>query len=111
MTGLDAHTHARTTDPDTSQAAAHEIGDSRQTMIRHLLRAYSIRPSTGLTAEEAADWCRYTAESGAWKRVSDLAQLGWIEDTGSRRTARSGRGQMVRRITLAGVRARRDGLA
>lgn len=92
---LDPLTHARTGDPDTSHTAAVRLSDKR-TMMRTLLVAFNRRP---LTSEEAADICGYDASSGAWKRVSDLHQLGLIEDTGLRRVGRSGRAQMVRRIT------------
>lgn len=101
MPTLEPRTHARRSDPDTSRAAARELSD-RATMMRRLLRAYAVRP---MTAEEAASACGYTAESGAWKRVSDLALHGFIEDTGARRPGHSGRAQMVRQITLEGVRA------
>lgn len=69
-------------------------------MLRRLLLAYADR---NLTAEQAADACGYTADQGAWKRCSDLANQGLVEDTGDRRLARSGRPQMVRQITLAGI--------
>jgi hypothetical protein len=70
-------------------------------MMRRLLWAYHTAPRT---AEEAADTAGYGPDSGAWKRVSDLAVLGWIEDTGDTRPARSGRAQIVRRITDDGRR-------
>jgi hypothetical protein len=70
-------------------------------MRRRLLMAYA--DHADLTAEEAADVCGYDPEAGAWKRCSDLAVAGLIEDTGERRPARSGRQQMARRITLVGI--------
>jgi hypothetical protein len=99
---LTPRTHARGTDPSTSRAAAAQLSDKR-TMMRRLLLAYFVYGP--LTAEEAADVCGYTAESGAWKRCSDLALHGLIDDTPLRRTGRSGRAQLVRAITDAGRKA------
>jgi|KBSMisStaDraftv2_1062788.scaffolds.fasta_scaffold356290_2 hypothetical protein len=98
---LDPHTHARRGDPDTSHAAAQQLDGT--TMLRRLLLAYADHPD--LTAEEAAEVCGYDAEAGAWKRCSDLANAGLVEDTGDRRVASTGRHQMARRITLAGIAA------
>lgn len=97
---LDPHTHARTTDPRTSHAAARRLA-RRVTMLRRLLTEFARFPD-GLTAEEAATFAGYTADDGAWKRVSDLALAGWIEDTGRNRIASSGRDQIVRAITDTG---------
>ena len=91
-------THARSGDPATSHAAARQLSD-KTTMMRRLLVAFGSR---AMTAEEAADACSFTAEEGAWKRVSDLANLGLIEDTGQTRQSRAGRAQVVRRITQEG---------
>ena len=95
---LDPHTHARTTDPATSHLAAAKLTD-KTTMLRKLLWAYAVRP---MTAEEASDYCGYTAADGAWKRSSDLAARGLIVDTDQARTGRSGRLQIVRAITQDG---------
>lgn len=95
---LDPHTHARTTDPATSHLAARQLAD-KTTMLRRLLWAYAARP---MTAEEASDYCGYSAEDGAWKRASDLAARGLIVDTDYNRPGRSGRLQIVRAITQAG---------
>lgn len=96
--GLDPRWHARRGDPDTSHAAASELSD-KTTMMRRLL---AVHVGPGLTSEEASWVCGYTAEDGAWKRVSDLAVLGLITDTGVRRFGSSGRRQMVRRVTEEG---------
>lgn len=101
MTLLDPRTHARRTDPDTSRAAAHDLGNARITLMRSLLRTFADRGT--LTAEEAADLSGVD-QWQASKRVSDLDNLGWIEDTGWRRRGRAGRTQMVRQITDAGRR-------
>jgi hypothetical protein len=102
MDDLDPRTHARRGDPDTSHAAAHQL-EHTDPMRRALLKAYA--DHADLTAEEAADACGYVADQGAWKRCSDLANAGLVEDTGQRRRARSGRQQMARAITLVGIAA------
>lgn len=98
---LEPRTHARHHDPRTSHEAAAQLSD-KQTMMRRLLWAFLAQP---LTAEQAADACGYGAESGAWKRVSDLANRGLIEDTDATRLGRSGRSQIVWRITNNGRNA------
>lgn len=107
MTGdyeLDPRTHARTWDPTTSHDAAVRLS-SKRTMMRRLLWVYLLLGP--LTAEEATEAAGYEPDDGAWKRCSDLASRGWITDTGTTRTASTGREQMVREITLAGRRALR----
>ena len=99
------HTLARATDPHTSLAAAKALGGKAGTMRRRLLFAY--RQIEELTADEAAEQAGYSAEDGAWKRVSDLLTAGLIEDTGYTRAGRLGRQQRVLRITAAGVEALR----
>lgn len=98
-----ASTHARTDDPDTSKAAAARLSD-KATMMRKLLKCFSVR---SLTSDEAVWLAGYLPADGAWKRVSDLAAKGLIEDTGERRPGDSGRAQMVRRITDKGREALR----
>jgi hypothetical protein len=83
---------ARTSDPDTSHAAAGTLGSHAETMRVRLLEAIQ---AGAKTAEEAADACGYTANNGAWKRVSDLKTAGRVRDTGIRRPGRSGRAQVV----------------
>jgi hypothetical protein len=95
---LDPRLHARRTDPETSHEAAERLA-SKKTMLWRLLLMYA---SGDFTAEEVADECGYTAADGPWKRVSDLVVLGYIEHTGQQRVGRSGRNQMVRRITSTG---------
>lgn len=91
---------ARNTDPDTSHDAAAQVnGRRRETMARQLLAVFAICP---LTAEEAADACDFTADDGAWRRVSDLVNAGLLTNTDRRHRARSGRDQLVREITQAG---------
>jgi hypothetical protein len=97
---FDEHKLARRDDPDTSKAAAQRI--KAGSMRGKLLDAFTVAP---WTAEEAADWCGFTASDGAWKRVSDLLNLGLLYDTGLRRTSRSGREQRVLSLTVKGLQA------
>jgi hypothetical protein len=102
LPGLDPRTHARTADPDTSHEAARRL-TSKATMMRTLLRTYDYWG--WLTTDEAIGRAGYRAEAGAWKRISDLAMHGFIEDAGPRRPGLSGRLQIVRRITDKGRKA------
>jgi hypothetical protein len=97
MTGpdLDPRTHARTSDPGTSHEAAARLTNKR-TMMRRLLTEFLRRP---MTAWEAGEACGYSADEGAWKRVSDLANEGWVEDTGATRIGPKNRRQIVWAIT------------
>lgn len=98
----DPRTLARVTDPETSQTAAWRLSGKAGTMRRVLLECYT--HDGGMTAEEAAIRAGFTAEDGAWKRVSDLLNAGLLEDTGETRPGRSGRQQRVLRITTTGSR-------
>jgi hypothetical protein len=98
---LDPSTHARTTDPSTSHAAARRLTD-KATMMRNLLLTFSRAGYEGLTAEQAGHRSGYSAWDGAWKRVSDLKRAGWIEPTGDTTGAISGRQVDVLRITEEG---------
>ncbi len=89
---------SRSFDPTTSFDAAKALG-SAGTRRRRLLETFV----TGdRTAEEAAARAGYTPADGAWKRVSDLKNLGLIAPTGSTRPGTSGREQDVLRITADG---------
>lgn len=98
---VDPVTHARSSDPGTSHAAAHALTD-KQTMLRTLLRAY--RDHGPMHADGATRAAGYTAQDGAWKRVSDLKGMGYIEHTGQTRPGASGRQQQVCAITDEGRR-------
>jgi hypothetical protein len=90
---------ARSTDPATSHAAAAK--PYRRGSLRHrLLIAYG--EAEGLTDEEAADEIK--VYSGAWKRCSELRNLGMIRPTGATRTSSAGAEQQVCRITFSGRR-------
>lgn len=93
---------ARTNDPATSKAAASRA--KRETIIRRLLLAYLWND---YTAEEAAKWCGFSAQDGAWKRVSDCIKAGYLEPVLAdgeivTRAGSSGRQQRVLTITPAG---------
>lgn len=96
---LDPRTHARRTDPDTSRAAAARV-TTAQTMMRRLLATYL---DADRTADEAMRAAGYEPADGAWKRVSDLAGQELIAETGATRPGESGREQLVRTITRAGL--------
>jgi len=90
--------HARSTDPETSHG---EISARRaRSMMLRLLAVYAKGPAT---ADEAARAAGFTADDGAWKRVSDLFGLGLITGTGQTRLGDHGKPQAVRAITRAGL--------
>lgn len=90
--------HARNSDPATSHTPldAHRV----RSMMLDLLDAYATGPKT---ADEAARAAGFTADDGAWKRVSDLHALGLIRNTGQTRIGDHGREQQIRVITPAGL--------
>ena len=90
----------RTTDPETSHAAARTLTRAG-TMRRTLLEVFG---AADCTAEEAGVRAGYTAADGAWKRVSDLRVARLIEETGATRRASTGRQQRVMRITPREIR-------
>jgi predicted ArsR family transcriptional regulator len=100
---FDPKSHARRGDPDTSHAAARTL--RVKTLMRELLLLFGTYD--GLTNQEAADLLGMEFHRVS-KRLSDLDNLGFIEDTGRRRAGRSGRAQMVRQITDAGRRCTAD---
>ena len=57
---------------------------------------------SGLTVELACSLAGFTADDGAWKRVSDLQRDGLVADTGLRALGSAGRLVRVLRITDAG---------
>ena len=100
--GYDPRTHARTRDPRTSHTAA-AATRRKETMTRRLLTVYD-RNTWGYTAEEASKIAGYTPADGAWKRVSDLTNQGWLIPTGLTKKGTSGREQRILRITSDGER-------
>lgn len=97
---LDPVMHARREDPPTSHRAAAELSDQTSMMYR-LLTSYGW--ADNLTAEEASLRAGLPRGSETHKRVSDLKNLGMIEDTGETRIASTRRQQMVCAITEAGA--------
>jgi len=95
---FDPRKNARTTDPDTSKAAAYRLRANAQRW--QLLRAFHM--CGPMTMDEAA---AYTGlpRWGVGKRVSELRGYELLDDTGQRRPGASGRAQIVSRITAAGV--------
>jgi hypothetical protein len=85
----------RVTDPDTSRNAVPRRGSQAMTILR--LFEYA-----DLTDEQAVE---LTGLVGGWKRCSDLRRLGFIKDTGDRRTTQGGCKAMVCAITPAGIEA------
>ena len=111
IVGVDRdHALARISDPTTSHEADAVLRERegpasvvRKGSHRHLaLLAFSRHWKSDATADEIQ---AATGIDGIWKRVSDLKNLGFIEATGQRREARSGRMQEVYAITPAGLEA------
>lgn len=100
---LEPRTHARTSDPATSHAAAAQLSD-KASMLRALLLTFH---TSNRTAEEAATTAGYGPADGAWKRISDLKNAGHIAPTGRTRPGVSGRAQQVYAITEQGQQALR----
>lgn len=92
LLAFDPRSHARTSDPSTSHAAAAELTTADDHRSR-LLAAFRGQPA-GLTADEAASIAGLLAV-GYWKRVSDLKRDGLVVDSGRTRPGRSGRAQRV----------------
>jgi hypothetical protein len=96
--------NARATDPDTSKTAAVPTF-TRKAQTTLLLRTYA--NGYGMTAEEAGVLSGLADDPlcGYWKRVSDLARVGFIAPTGEKRPSKAGRQQRVLKITDAGYDA------
>lgn len=97
--------YARTTDPETSHAAAHSVADLRmsQSYVHRVLKA--IGP---LTDEELVDHYQWNpvferfrpqSASGIRSRRAELVRLGLVEYTGEKRLMRTGRMARVWRVT------------
>lgn len=91
---------ARVNDPETSKAAAEDNRPRRPSQRHAILLAFT-GPAEGLTAREATAIGAPDALCG-WKRVSELAALGYLADSGERRTDGSGSAQTVYELTPAG---------
>lgn len=102
LDGFNPRAHARTTDPDTSAAAALSVQDSSVILKARIYHVFTQNPE-GLTAEEAAEKLGLPYAQ-VWKRVSDLKNEGRIEDAGKTRPNTSGRQAVVLRTPVAGGR-------
>lgn len=70
---------SRRDDHATSEAGARDVGSRAPTQRLRLLAVYPAAGEVGLTAEEAAKAAGVSLRSCFWKRVSELAQDGDIE--------------------------------
>lgn len=98
---------SRSTDPDTSHAAAAEVKVKANTQRALLLAAFALENRwdfvDGLTDEQAmahADGVSATSEYA--KRCSELREGGYIEPTGETRPGSAGPQRIVSRITDKG---------
>lgn len=93
---------ARNTDPTTSHMAGASVEASRVTNRDRMLMTYEGN-AHGLTADEAGA-AADLLHTCYWKRVSELAALGYIEPSehDAMRPGRSGRYQRVLFLTDAG---------
>src|SRR4030095_3202085 len=93
--------HVRSTDPDTTHAAAESIVEGATLVQKRILELHSERPE-GMTDEELTDLYIETygptGESSIRSRRHDLTGKGRFEDTGLRRELRSGRKGIVWRL-------------
>lgn len=97
------HTKARSTDPDTSHAAAaYPRGSSQRWRI---LRAHYLEDLGGLTDEELHRRLPDMRLNSLTTRRSELAGAGWLYDTGERREASGGVDQIVWKMTDVGHQA------
>lgn len=96
------HTLARSTDVETSKAAAHSGGEAWGAQRIRCLQAHAANPA-GMTDDEVAVW----VGEATWRRTADLRGRGWIEwlivdGEPVTRRARSGRQGRVCVLTAAG---------
>jgi hypothetical protein len=74
----------RRTDPKTSKKAAFEATPRTGSQRRAALEAILARQPHGSTYEDVV---RDTGNKGAWKRISELKQGGWIHPMGVRKVS------------------------
>jgi hypothetical protein len=93
---------SRTTDPETSHAAAREIRVKAGTQRAYLLYSFFKFPQ-GLTDEMAMECALYVSDRSEFsKRCSELREGGFIEPTGETRAGSAGPQRIVSRITEKG---------
>jgi hypothetical protein len=101
-----ARERARTTDPETSHAAAASVTTSGKAQAFRLLTAWCAAAGDGLTDEQAAIRSGIGTDGGHYtKRCSDLRRMGLIIPTGDVRPSRCGRMARVSVATADGVAA------
>jgi hypothetical protein len=87
---------ARSTDPDTSQAAAEKVDSAK--MERMVYEVICLYPN-GCTLDEIHSHFPGRWPSSISPRLAPLMRKGFIYDTGERRPGASGRGQRVLKKT------------
>lgn len=98
---------SRSTDPETSHAAAREIRVKAGSQRARLLQAFMLFDQFGGTDEQAMIACRnygVSPTSEYAKRCSELREGGFIEATGETRAGSAGPQRIVSRITDKGRR-------
>lgn len=91
----------RATDPATSRKAAADVAVRAGSQRWRLLFAYG--GGKELTADEAMRDAGVSERSCYWKRISELVQGGYLEDTGVERMGEQGSMQRVNKITAKGI--------
>lgn len=101
LPGFVDEARARSTDPETSHAAARSVKDLRSSQADVLV---VLRRMVPMTDEELVEtyqdlarsgFVRSQSPSGIRTRRSELVELGLVEDSGQRETLRSGRRAIV----------------
>lgn len=91
---------ARTTDPETSQAAARSVGVNR--LFVAVLKKLAAAPHYGMTMNQVVAHCGLPNES-ITPRFRPMSNKGLIYDTGETRRNLSGRSAIVWKITATGL--------
>jgi len=99
----DPKTMARSTDPVTSKQAALQVSKRAPSQQVQLLQTFA--NGVELTDEESGDLTGLSKKPKCcyWKRLSELRQGGYIEDTGRTKASSVGEQQRVCRITAKGI--------
>jgi CRP-like cAMP-binding protein len=90
---------ARTTDPDTSQAAADSLTPMGvESRCRELYTLIAGFPRSGLTCADLVKITNYDRGNTS-RRLTDLKHTGWIRDSGRRRPGPTGQPNIVWVVT------------
>lgn len=108
LDGSPATPAARSTDPRTSHRAAQlarpRAGGQRAKLLEAWRRAASNQPRfLGYTADEACRYAGVRLNSGT-RRITELVEGGWLEDSGQTRKTEARRDAVVWRLTDAARR-------